>query len=60
MGTRCLCGSGFAGSHLHVQEGGARDAVELVPDNRRHQPMIVKKEEIDRMSKAVAKWVRYE
>ena len=36
------------------------DAVELVPDNRRHQPMIVLKDEIVRMSKVVAKWVRYD
>ena len=36
------------------------DTVELVPDNRRHQPMIVPKEQIVRMSKVVAKWVRYD
>ena len=36
------------------------EAVELVPDNRRHQPMIVVKEQIVRMSKVVAKWVRYD
>lgn len=36
------------------------DAVELVPDNRRYQPMIVLKEQIVRMSKVVAKWVRYD
>jgi repressor LexA len=36
------------------------DRVELVPDNRRYQPMMVPKEHIARMSKAVAKWVKYE
>ena len=36
------------------------DTVELVPDNRRHQPMIVLKDQIVRMAKVVAKWVRYE
>ncbi len=36
------------------------DRVELVPDNRRYQPMMVPKEHISRMSKAVAKWVRYD
>ncbi len=36
------------------------DGVELVPDNRRHHPLIVPKEQIARMSKAVAKWVRYD
>lgn len=36
------------------------DEVELLPDNRRHTPMIVPKEHIVRMSKVVAKWVRYD
>jgi len=36
------------------------DEVELLPDNRRHSPMIVPKDQIDRMSKVVAKWVRYD
>jgi SOS-response transcriptional repressor LexA len=35
------------------------EEVELVPDNRRHQPMIVPKSHIVRMSRVVAKWVRY-
>lgn len=35
------------------------EQVELVPDNRRYQPMRVEKEQILRMSKAVAKWVCY-
>lgn len=34
--------------------------VELVPDNRRHDPMIVPKEHITRMARVVAKFVRYE
>jgi SOS-response transcriptional repressor LexA len=36
------------------------DEVELLPDNRRYTPMIVLKEQIDRMAKVVAKWVRYD
>lgn len=36
------------------------DEVELVPDNRRHLPMIIAKEQINRMAKVVAKWVRYD
>jgi len=36
------------------------DAVELIPDNRRYSPQIVPKDEIDRMSRVVAKWVKYE
>lgn len=35
------------------------ETVQLVPDNRRHQPMIASKEQITRMAKVVAKWVRY-
>ncbi len=34
--------------------------VELIPDNRRHAPMIVPKNHIVRMAKVVAKWVRYD
>ncbi|MFG0249246.1 MAG: S24 family peptidase, partial [Phycisphaeraceae bacterium JB051] len=36
------------------------DEIELVADNRRHAPMIVPKEHVVRMSKVVAKWVRYD
>ncbi|MAX26882.1 MAG: hypothetical protein CMJ19_20505 [Phycisphaeraceae bacterium] len=36
------------------------DEIELVPDNRRHPPMIVPKEHVIRMSRVVAKWVRYD
>ena len=36
------------------------ETVELVPDNRRHHPLIVPKAHIVRMAKVVAKWVRYE
>ncbi len=36
------------------------DMVELVPDNRRHQPMRVDKGHVVRMSRVVAKWVRYD
>ncbi|MCC6580056.1 MAG: LexA family transcriptional regulator [Phycisphaeraceae bacterium] len=35
-------------------------SVELIPDNRRYPPMLVLKEHIVRMSKVVAKWVRYD
>lgn len=35
------------------------EQVQLVPDNRRYQPLLVPKEHISRMSKAVAKWVTY-
>lgn len=36
------------------------DEVELIPDNRRYSPLIVLKDQIDRMAKVVAKWVRYD
>jgi SOS-response transcriptional repressor LexA len=36
------------------------DEVELVPDNRAMKPFRVSKEQIVRMSRAVAKWVRYD
>lgn len=35
------------------------DRIELMPDNRRYQPMIVDKADVARMAKVVAKWVRY-
>jgi repressor LexA len=46
------------GTFKRVFDRGER--VELVPDNRRHQPMMVEKSLIVRMSKVVAKWVKYE